>query len=231
MQEAGINTRLKNRYIIYNENYFEKIDTENKAYLLGFIYADGFVGKHDDFCISLSDKVDDNLKILKLLQDELQISRNLIYHSVSEDGYGSYTLKFSNKIVVNNLNKSGVFTCKSLDMDDIPHNIDMKLFNHFIRGYFDGDGTICTYYDSYDKRQRYCFGILGTPKFLTKIHKIICSECNIKETKLKNSRVKGLAQIDHRGIKSLIKIREYLYKDATIYLTYKHDRFYNIQPL
>ena len=176
--------------------------------------------------------MDDNLKILELLQNELKISHNLIYHSVDKDGNGKYTLKFSNKKVLSDLNKNGVFTCKSLNMNDIPYNINNELFNHFIRGYFDGDGTICTYYDSYDKRQRYCLEMLGTPQFLTKIQKIICSECNIKETKLHNvNRIKGLTRISHRGIKNLIKIREYLYKDATIYLTYKHDRFYNIQPL
>ena len=49
LQEYGVNTRLKNRYVIKNENYFENIDTEFKAYALGFIYADGFVGVHNDF--------------------------------------------------------------------------------------------------------------------------------------------------------------------------------------
>ncbi len=28
---------------IYNENYFETIDSEDKAYFLGFIFADGCV--------------------------------------------------------------------------------------------------------------------------------------------------------------------------------------------
>lgn len=230
LQECGINSKLKNRYIIYNENYFENINTEIKAYLLGFIYADGFVGVHNDFCISLSDKVDDNLKILKLLQDELEIDCDLIYHSVDKNGNGKYTLKFSNKKIVNDLNTHGVFTCKSLNMQDIP-NINNDLFNHFIRGYFDGDGSICTYYDSYDKRQRYCMEILGTPEFLKSMQKIICTECNVKETKLHNvNHVSGLTRISHRGVKSLIKIREYLYNNSTIYLTYKHDRFYNISP-
>lgn len=74
--------------------------------------------------------------------------------------------------------------------------------------------------------------ILGTEIFLNKIQKIICSNCNIKATKLHDvKRVDGLTRISHRGIKNLIKIREYLYKDASIFLTYKHDRFYNIQPL
>lgn len=231
LQEANINTRLKNRYVIKNENYFKYIDSEFKAYILGFIYADGFVGAHDDFCISLSDKIYDNFRILNMFKNELDTDNEII-HSYSNDGYGIYTFKFSNKILVNDLNNCGVHTCKSLKMTDIPHNIEKSLINHFIRGYFDGDGSICTYYDSYDKRQRYCMEILGTPEFLGIIQKILCNACNIKETKLHNvKRISGLTRISHRGIKNLIKIREYLYKNATIYLTYKHEKFYNIQPL
>ena len=61
LREANINTRLKNKYVINNENYFDCIDTEFKAYILGFICADGYVGVHDDFCIALSDNCIDNL--------------------------------------------------------------------------------------------------------------------------------------------------------------------------
>lgn len=231
LHEENINTRLKNRYHINNENYFHYIDTEFKAYILGFIYADGFVGKHDDFCISLSDKVDDNLKILKMFKEELDTNLE-IRHSYNNCGSGNYTFKFSNKTIVNDLNLCGVHTCKSLNMTEIPKNIDPIFMNHFIRGYFDGDGTICTYYDTYDKRQRYTMEILGTQEFLDKIHNIICTECQIKPTALHDvKRVPGLTRISHRGIENLIKIRDYLYNNATIYLTYKFERFNKIQPL
>lgn len=228
--ENGINTKLKRRYTIQNENYFEYIDTEFKAYILGFIYADGFVGTHNDFCISLADKCEDNLKILNTFKQELGIDID-ITHGYSNDGFGHYTFKFSNKKIVNDLNMCGVYTCKSLTMEDIPHNINPELMNHFIRGYFDGDGTILTYFDNYDKRQRYILEILGTDKYLEKIQHILCEECDIKRTKLKGNRVKGLFSIQQKGIKNLLKIRDYLYNNATYYLTYKHDRFYNIQPL
>lgn len=231
LQEKNINSRLKNRYVIENENYFSQIDTEFKAYILGFIYADGFVGNHNDFCISLSDKVKDNLFILNQFQEEIGCSVNLLHHETDKDGNGKYTFKFSNEKIVTDLNKCGVFTCKSLEMQDIPNNIPKNFINHFIRGYFDGDGTICSWYDSYDNRKRYCMEILGTEKFLNKIQSIICLACNIKPTKLHNvNRVVGLTRISHRGIKNLIKIRDYLYNNATVFITYKHDRFYNISP-
>ena len=229
--------KSKGKYIVFmdvddfiDEDYFENIDSEFKAYILGFIFADGFVGEHNDFCISLSDKVNDNLRILKMFQNELKID-DLIYHSIDKDGNGKYTFKFSNEKIVRDLNKNGVYTCKSLTLEYVP-NIRKNLMNHFIRGYFDGDGSICSWYDKYDNRQRYCMEILGTKKFLLQIQEILCSECHIKETKLHDvNHTQGLTRISHRGIKNLIKIREYLYKNSTVFLTYKHNRFYNIQPL
>ena len=165
-----------------------------------------------------------------MFQNELKIN-DLIYHSIDKDGNGKYTFKFSNEKIVRDLNKNGVYTCKSLTLEYVP-NIKKNLMNHFIRGYFDGDGSICSWYDKYDNRQRYCMEILGTKKFLLQIQEILCSECHIKETKLHDvNHTQGLTRISHRGIKNLIKIREYLYKNSTVFLTYKHNRFYNIQPL
>lgn len=230
LQEIGINTRLKNRYVIKNENYFNKIDTEFKAYILGFIYADGYVGNHNDFCIALSDKCKDNYKILDIFRNELKTELR-VNHTIDKNGYGHYVFKFSNEKIVSQLNKLGVFPCKSLLLEDLP-NIPQEMFYHFIRGYFDGDGSIFTYYDSYDKRERYCMEILGTPNFLMKMQRIIEIECQIKMPKLHNvNRVHNLTRISCKGVKKLIVIRDYLYKDAHYYLTYKHDRFYNLQSL
>ena len=57
LKENNIDTHIKNRYTL-NQNYFETIDTEHKAYWLGFIYADGYVGdeNYNNIVIGLSDK-------------------------------------------------------------------------------------------------------------------------------------------------------------------------------
>jgi predicted DNA-binding protein YlxM (UPF0122 family) len=71
--EFGINTKLKNRYTL-NENYFDNIDTQEKAYILGFIYADGFVGgiEHNNIVISVNDK-----QILDDIANEFQFTGNI----------------------------------------------------------------------------------------------------------------------------------------------------------
>ena len=73
IKEEGINTRLKNRYIL-DENYFDCIDTESKAYILGFIYADGFVGdeKFNNIVIAVND-----LEILEFIAKEFKFTGNI----------------------------------------------------------------------------------------------------------------------------------------------------------
>ena len=57
--ENGINTKLKTRYIVNNEKYFENIDTENKAYFLGLLFADGYVGNENQIIITLKNSLKD----------------------------------------------------------------------------------------------------------------------------------------------------------------------------
>ncbi|GIM28209.1 hypothetical protein CPJCM30710_08750 [Clostridium polyendosporum] len=57
LTESGINTKRKNRYTL-NEEYFNIIDDENKAYILGLLYADGYVGDNhfNNFVLQLKDR-------------------------------------------------------------------------------------------------------------------------------------------------------------------------------
>lgn len=230
LQENGINTRLKNRYIIEHEDYFNNIDSEFKAYILGFIFADGYVGLHNDFCISLSD-TEDNLAILEKFKTELGISLNINCGFDSTHNYRHYTLKFSNSQIISDLNKWGVHKNKLNSRNTIPQ-IDTKLYCHFIRGLFDGDGSICNYHDSYDNRDRYELSFLGTHDLLGSIQNILIESCDITNTKLHQVRdIEKLWRIQYRSISSILKIRDYLYENATIFLKNKHKKFYDIQPL
>ncbi|ALP91774.1 hypothetical protein ATN24_16965 [Clostridium butyricum] len=61
---------MKNRYVL-NENYFNEINTEAKAYILGFIYADGFVGNENfnNIVIAVND-----LEILEFIVKEIEFT-------------------------------------------------------------------------------------------------------------------------------------------------------------
>lgn len=229
LQESKINTNLKNRYIIKNENYFKNIDSEFKAYILGFIYADGYIGDNYEVVMSLSDKVYDNFIILNKLKEEIGLSKDIKHgkSKINDKEFGYWSFRIVNKTIWEDLYNLNLFPRKSLTMDKFP-NIDFKLMNHFIRGYFDGDGSICSYIDTYDNRTRNNFEILGTKEFLNIMQDILVEKCEIKKTALHKTHSEGITRISYKGNKSIIKIRNYLYYNAITYLTYKKERMFNI---
>lgn len=172
LREMGINTRLKNRYLL-NHNYFDEIDTEAKAYILGFIYADGFVGNehYNNIVISIND-----YDIVKCIAKEIEFTGTI--RKTKKGGFknsrSGYSLNFSSKIMADTLRKIGLYPNKSLTISELP-NIQKRLMRHFIRGYFDGDGSILlshnsSYYRNGNVVKKYIyptynFNILGTENF------------------------------------------------------------------
>lgn len=230
LQENKINTNLKGRYTIENENYFKNIDTEFKAYILGFIYADGYIGDNNEIVINLSDKVNDNLIILNKLKKEIGLSKDISHNYNKKDNKilnGYWSFKIVNKTMWSDLYKLKLYPRKSLTMSKFP-NISNEVMNHFIRGYFDGDGSIFSYIDTYDNRLRNNIEIIGTEKFLTIMQNILIENCDIKKTALHKSHSKYITRISYKGNKSIRKIRDYLYRDAVTYLTYKKERMFNV---
>jgi len=188
------------------------------------------VGDNHDFEIALSDQCEDNFLLLNRLKEEIGISIDVKHtkQKCRDTYYGQVSLRFVSKQIIADLNNLGVYPRKSLTLEHLPV-IPSHLYNHFIRGYFDGDGTICSYTDTYDNRVRNVLEILGTEKFLLEIQNIFANECNVKKTKLHKTHSDGIVEIVYKGNTSIIKIREYLYKNATVYINYKHDRMYNIK--
>lgn len=139
--------KLNLKYLYYNENYFEKIDNSEKAYWLGFIYADGCVTTQDRFGITLS-KIDDLhlLKFSKCIDSNIKIrygvNRKIDTEMVKTKKETEYcSITFKNKKLHDDLENKGVIRNKTYSLrfpsEEILPN---ELIKDFIRGYFDGDG-------------------------------------------------------------------------------------------
>lgn len=137
-------TRNAKNYI--NKNYFEKIDTRRKAYWLGFFMADSSMYKYKDV-----NKIQFELKIQrkdrKLLEELAKDIDFPLDKIKDEDRYRNETLTYGsslrtyNKTFCNNLIKHGIVENRSL-IKHIPKTIKKHLIEDFIRGLWDGDGTI-----------------------------------------------------------------------------------------
>ena len=135
----------------YNEHFFDVIDTEEKAYWLGFIFADGYIysspldtsKKRIDWNFELCTKGDDKEHMEKFAK---AIGYNKELHVTKADKYGHTRCRvcLSSEILWRQLNSLGCTPRKSLTLkfpdEDIFKSKD--LIRHFIRGYFDGDGCI-----------------------------------------------------------------------------------------
>lgn len=228
LKEFGINTRLKNRYTLY-ENYFDIIDTQEKAYILGFIYADGFVGdiKYNNIVIAVNDK-----QILDEIAHEFKFTGNIRRTKKGgfENSKEGYCINFSSKIMANRLREIGLYPNKSLTISNIP-NINTDLIRHFIRGYFDGDGSILLSHNtSYHKVNgnikkyvypTYKFDILGTKDFLEDIK----SKANFTYAKIQDTRTEEIKCLTICAKKEFEYIFNYLYKDSTIKLIRKFEKW------
>lgn len=214
---------IGNRRHFYDENYFKVIDTEEKAYWLGFIYADGCIYKGSDanslrLQINLAEKDEDILvKFQRAIGSDYKIQHKEVNKSIA------VFLKINSTIMCNDLMSHGVKHRKSLVCTYPKQSVSDYLRRHFIRGYFDGDGSIGYYYFKSDNRYRPSFSIVGGKEMMEDIQQ---SLNGTHLYKLKNRE--HISTLETGSHKTIEFIYHYFYDDATIYMQRKKDIFTEI---
>lgn len=140
LQKNNIKPNKDRKKYLINENVFDVIDTPEKAYLIGFIAADGSVSSnHYSLKITINKKDEE---ILHLFKKVLNSNAPIAYceRNKNEKKYYYASLTITNKHIVEALNNIGILQRKTWG-NTIP-NINDKYFKDFVRGYFDGDGCI-----------------------------------------------------------------------------------------
>lgn len=127
----------KKQYAL-DKNIFDTIDTPEKAYFIGFISADGSISDQS-LKISISKKDEE---ILHMFKDILKTNKSIKYTTNIKNNkkYEYVSIEITNKHIVDSLKQIGIEVRKTWK-NTIPI-IDNKLFRHFLRGFFDGDGCI-----------------------------------------------------------------------------------------
>lgn len=192
-----------------DKTYFSVINTEEKAYWLGFIYADGCITQ-GKLSIGLS-SVDKNhlVKLKKCLGYNGPLHS---YKSNTNKNKTNVSLQISNKTLLLDLKTQGVYPCKTYTCN-FP-NITNSLYKHFIRGYFDGDGSV-----GFEKGVFSGISICGNKEFLNSLRDILIKELDITNTKLIYSR--NIYVYSKRGKIQATKILKWLYLNNNISLNRK----------
>ncbi len=170
-----------------NQNYFQDINTEEKAYWYGFIWADGSV--RDKYYLRLTIQKGD-IEHLKLFRTALKANDYEIKYLKKN----CVELTVSSQKMINDLAKINIVRRKSYK--DLKPIIDQKLFLPFLLGLIDGDGHISKYYINITNTEATCNFVIDELKKLKLI-----DTCKIHSTK---SVAKRLFIYKKKIIKELI---------------------------
>lgn len=210
----------ENYKIQCDHQYYKDIDSANKAYFLGLLTADGSVMsyKQQSKKIQLSlQKRDDH--IIFAFANELKINANkYIKTYTNKDGCQYSRIIIYSDELCDDLIKYNVVPNKTFITK---YPIIPQIYNRdYIRGYFDGDGSI--------NKSIPHLKICGTIQVLSEIQKILIQECNLNITKLQQrhkDRDNNIRSLEYGGRKQVRRIYNFLYENANLYLKRKKERF------
>ena len=223
--DAKSASELKRKYPI-QEDFFDKIDTQEKAYILGLLYADGW-NQTDRNVVGIGLKESDK-EILDKITSLIQPTKPLGYYKKNklkrgfENSQNEYRLVIANKRISERLVELGCGKAKTHNLTfPTEEQVPSCLIRHFVRGYFDGDGSV-----SGDKQKQ--FNLVGTINFLLPLQQILIEELGFSKTKLDQrhkERDNEIRSLRYCGINQCITFRDWLYKDATICMERKKNIF------
>ena len=206
-----------NRQYSLNEKAFDAIDNEPVAYWWGFLYADGCVYKNQ---ISIKQKLPDKY-MLENLRSFLQLGVG-VREITSKTGYipnkTAAMLIFKSIYMAARLNQLGVVTRRETGFTEAIKNLPYEFQNAWIRGYMDGNGSVKT---------REAINFVGRKELLEWIRGIFAKKIGTRENvALSRTKCEYIFALDYY-LGNAIKVRDYLYDGATIWLNRKRDRAYD----
>ena len=211
-----------------NEDFFKCINTEEKAYILGFICADGHIEK-DRLNITVSLKDRDILEKIRYAMHSnhpiKEVQRTNPYKKTNRENLILSELMIGSVELVKPLFNMGLTTNKTYTLNgDILKYIPKYLIRDFLRGYFDGDGNVF-FGRRYSSGYKYNVNICGNEDFLLKSFQVYFPSNNklYKDLYSRQCYVWKISQKD--------KVRDfmyYLYYNSSIFLQRKYNEFRKI---
>jgi len=203
-----------------NEHYFDEIDSEEKAYFLGILYADGCnMVNYTEVSLRLQEE---DYEILLKLNNLLQPTKPIHKIKEKDNHKQGYRLLINSKLISYRLNELGVTQNKTFTTT-YPTFLRNDLHRHFIRGYFDGDGGV-----SYTSMHQLVFNFTGTEDMMLNIQNILINEINLNKTKLYTrhpERKNNIRSLNYSGNNIAKNFYNYIYVDSNIFMKRKKEKF------
>lgn len=208
----------------FNEDYFEKIDKEGKAYFLGLIITDGsvYLRKNSQPCISIELQNED-VHILHTFKKELNVINKVEKSRVRANGRIHCKFRLHSSKMVDDLTKYGVVPNKT-QFTFLP-KLESHFMPHLIRGLLDGDGWIQSIGIKKGCKRRVGF-CSASEIFIIQLRDFLNQSLGLPLLKIQKRKKTNcfLFQLLYCGEQDVKKLLDYLYQDATIYLKRKYER-------
>jgi len=229
MDNSMVNWNKSHAKYLYDYSIFEKCDTPDKAYWIGFIMADGCViddkKKQYQLIVGLAKKDYSHLEKLRKF-----LGTNKPIEKMKDDGC---QLRINSKKIVRDLYKYGIIPNKT--GREIVKGIPQKYLRDFIRGYFDGDGWIfhATLKRKTPIKELRVGIVCSCKKFLDYIQNVLVLACCLRKTKIHRTKhqssgfcgTRPLYYFLYQGNGVANRVCDYMYRGATISLDRKRKRW------
>lgn len=205
-----------------NDDFFETINTEAKAYWLGFLYADGYVNTIENkigIALGIEDK-NHLYKFKKSIGSQSPVKEYIQTEGFNKGSLYSRIIVTSEKMKKDLIDK-GVLENKTNVLVFPSYNqVPKNLIRHFIRGYIDGDGSLT--HSSVSNLIK----IIGTKEMLIGIQNELGTNVTLEQRY--PERCVNNYSITIGGNTQVKRLLEFIYGNSTIYLERKYKRYREI---
>lgn len=208
-----------------NEHWLDELDCEEKYYFVGMFYADG-TNSADRNQVRV--KLEENDKyLLELFQSWFESDRPLQFNLYDPGGRKperTWEFNVTSKYLCNRMTELGCPPVKST-ITKFPTWVPDDMMPHFIRGVYDGDGSISLFGNNKNGQPRANITIVNSIDFVDGLHKYITETLNIRANINDYGGDQVYKSVQIEKAHDVKKFLDWMYKDATVFMTRKHDSY------
>lgn len=206
--------KTQDKYFI-NHNSFSKWN-EYTAYIIGLLLADGYIkyqsGERKENSIQI-ELAHYDIDILKKIKEYTEFEG-----PIRKTKRGTVVLNISNTKIIEDILSVGFPLTNKTESATWVNGLPFKYVHHFIRGLFDGDGSV------YEKNKSMCIHFLGTEKLIKEIIKVAPAKKKTYHFRGKNGGA-NVYCLYYSSKEDAKNIYDWMYKDSNIYLDRKYNKF------
>lgn len=199
--------------------FFERVDSEECTYVLGYVFADGCV--QPPFHLKFASK---DRSLLESVRGTMRSEHRITSRSkvVGDREYPIHEMVIGCRRIVDDLLGLGCVRRKSTADLRMPR-LPLGLHRHFIRGYFDGDGGVRV-----DSRGNLSAHFVGSHRLLSDIRDVLEDEVGLRRVAIE--RHSSIGRIAYHGNWNAKRLRDYLYDGKGPWLERKREVFFSVDP-